>query len=244
MSAKKLTPAQNATLAKLAQIEAQAIKKDVDKQAVTRAAKIAPETVSKDLHALAVSMSKADLSFDKALNAVYASFKAYAIAALPIIGRMPAHAAALADIKKVYGDARKAAAIQRITMLNNMRKIAYGTEATRDTPAQAAQGIHAVYDVLEKCASLPDLKKALTAMKQVKHAATGKAKTEPKAAKAAPAAKTSASDMPIPNSRAEAIQAACRILQLVSNTHLKAGTDSELVLEIEDVIEHLKRAAA
>jgi hypothetical protein len=214
-------------------------------QAAIKTAKerMKPEAVDKALHSLAVDMVKAEGSYDKALNAVYTTFKLYALAALPIIARLPAHAAALQDIKAVYGQARKPAAIQRVTMLNNMRKIAYGAPATRDTAAQAAQGVDIVTEALEACTSLPALKAALSALKTEKHGAQGVAKTVKVQAhtKAAP---VKADDVQIPSTRAEAIKAACRMLKFISDTFLSAGSDAELVLEVADVVEHLEARAA
>jgi hypothetical protein len=207
-----------------------------------------PEAVDKGLHTLAVTMAKAEGSYDKALNQVYTAFKDYALAALPIIERMPAHLAALQDIKAVFGDARKPAAIQRVTMLNNIRKIAYGAPATRDTPAQAAQGLDVVKDALNACTSLPALKQALGAMKTEKHAAQGVAKVTASGTKAKAAivgtAPIKADDVQIPGTRAEAIKAACRMLEFISKTFLSAGTDADLVLEVADVVEHLQAKAA
>lgn len=219
-----------------------------DKEAIkAHHEKTAPEQVDKSLHNLALNMAKAEGAYDKALNGIYTTFKLYALAALPIIERMPAHIAALQDIKAVYGEARKPAAIQRTTMLNNMRKIAYGAPATRDTPAHTAQGAERVIEALNTCTSLPALKKALGEMKDVKHAAQGVAKTAPKAAKAAPSAPSApvkADDVQIPETRGEAIKAACRMLEFITRTFLSAGSDADLVLEVEDVIEHLQRKAA
>ncbi len=210
--------------------------------------KLAPETVDKGLHALAVSMVKAEANHDKAVNAVYASFKAYVLAALPIIERMPAHVAALQDIRAVYGEARKPSAIQRVTMLNNIRAIAYGRPATRDTAAQEAQGIECVIEAFTACTSMPALKAALSALKIVKHGGQGVAKvtTSGEKAKATskPAAPAKADDMVLPSTRAEAIKAACRMLEFISSTFLNAGSDSDLVLEVADVVEHLKAKAA
>jgi len=214
---------------------------------VVKAGKPAPEVVDKGLHSLAVNMVKAEGSYDKALNAVYTTFKLYALAALPIVERMPAHVAALQDIKAVYGEARKPAAIQRITMLNNMRTIAYGRAASRKNPAQSAQGVECVIEALNSSTSMPVLKQALAAMKEVKHAAQGVAKAHVKATpvkadvKAAP---VKAEDAVMPSTRAEAIKAACRMLKFISDTFLTAGTDSELVLEVADVVEHLTAKAA
>lgn len=223
--------------------QAHKAQKETDQAAIkAHHEKAAPEAVDKTLHGLAVNMAKAEGAYDKALNGVYTTFKLYALAALPIIERMPAHLAALQDIKAVYGEARKPAAIQRVTMLNNMRKIAYGMAATRDTAAQSAQGLEVVQQALDAATSLPALKQALSALKEVKHAAQGVAKTAPKAApKAAP---VKAEDVQIPGTRAEAIKAAVRMLEFISNTFLNAGTDSELVLEVADVVEHLKARAA
>lgn len=208
--------------------------------------KVKPEAVDKGLHALALGMAKSEGNYDKALNAVYTAFKDYALAALPIIERMPAHVAALQDIRSVFGEARKPAAIQRITMLNNIRTIAYGKPATRDTAAQEAQGVEGVIEALNACTSLPALKQALSGMKTITHGAQGVAKgvTVKAHTKSAPAEKVKAEDVVIPSTRAEAIKAACRMLEFISNTFLNAGTDSELVLEVADVVEHLKAKAA
>lgn len=233
---------QKAELKALAQVAAQ---KAIADKATIAAYKEAckPEAVDKGLHSLALSMAKAEGSYDKALNAVYTAFKDYALAALPIIERMPAHIAALQDIKAVFGEARKPAAIQRVTMLNNIRKIAYGAPATRDTPAQAAQGLDVVKDALNAATSLPALKQALGAMKEVKHAAQGVAKTVKVEAhkKSAP---VKADDVEIPGTRSEAIKAAVRMLAFISKTFLLAGTDADLISDIEEVSAALIAKAA
>ena len=213
------------------------------KEAAPKVEKVAPEVVDKALHNLALNMLKSENAHDKALNAVYTTFKLYAIAAMPIIARLPAHTAAIVDIKAVYGEARKPAAIQRITMLNNMRTIAYGKIASRDTPAQAAQGVDIVIEALNTCTGLPALKSMLSGMKLVTHAAQGIAKgvTVKAHVKSAP---VKADDVVLPSTRAEAIKAACRMLKFISETFLNAGSDNELVLEVADVIEHLQAKAA
>ena len=214
------------------------------KDAPKRTSKPEPEDVDKNLHSLAIKMANSEGAYDKALNAVYATFKDYAIAALPIIERTPAHTAALQDIRKVFGEARKPAAIQRVTMLNNMRKIAYGASETRGTAAQDAQGVQIVLDALEACKSMPVLKQALTKLKSIEHASTGVVKGVTVKAKVASSAPVKAADVVIPETRGEAIKAACRMLKFISETFLSAGSDSELVLEVADVIEHLQRKAA
>ena len=206
-----------------------------------KVAKLETEAVDKGLHGLAVKMASAEANHDKALNAVYSTFSAYAAAALPIIAKPAAHAAAIADIYKVYTDARKPAAIQRVTMLNNMRTIAHGKAATRDTPAQEAQGMDKVLAVLSTCKSLPELKAALSSMKSVTHAAQGVAKVSPKAT--AKAAVLKADDVSIPGTRAEAIKAACRILEYVSTNFLTLSKDQATIKEVEKVITMLSKAA-
>lgn len=235
---------QKAELKALAQVAAQ--KAIADKAAIAAHKETRkPEAVDKGLHSLALSMAKAEGSYDKALNQVYTAFKDYALAALPIIERMPAHVAALQDIKAVFGEARKPAAIQRVTMLNNIRKIAYGAPATRDTPAQAAQGLDVVKDALNAATSLPALKQALSAMKTEKHAATGVPKTAPKVKAAiVGTAPVKAEEVQIPGTRSEAIKAACRMLAFISTTFLSAGTDAELIGEIEEVSAALIAKAA
>jgi hypothetical protein len=207
--------------------------------------KAKPEAVDKGLHGLCVKMVQAEGKFDMAQNAVYASFKAYAIAALPLIERYAAHAAALVDIKTTYGAARVPAAIQRITMLNNIRTIAWGKAASRNTPAQPAQGAQVVLEALEACGSLPALKTALTLLKTATHGATGVAKVTANGAKAKAAAKVApvkAEDVVIPGTREEAIKAACRILEMVSTTFLTISEDSATIAKVAEVVKMLRAA--
>ncbi len=230
-------------------IPAQSFTVDLDKLSALVAAdkrpaiRIPVESVDKGLHTLALNMVKAEGSYDKALNAVYTTFKLYALAALPIIARVPAHTAALHDLRAVYGEARKPAAIQRVTMLNNMRTIAYGKDASRDTVAQSAQGVECVIEALNTATSLPALKAMLSAMKLATHASQGVPKTVKVDAhtKGAPVKPTQPEQ---PTTRGEAIKAACRMLKFISETFLKAGSENDLVLEIADVIEHLQAKAA
>lgn len=202
--------------------------------------KVKPEAVAPALHKLAVSMAAADSKVASAENAVYAAFKAYAMAALPIIVKSAAHLAAVTDIKAVYGVAREAAGIQRITMLNSIRTIAHGKAATRSTAAQPAQGVDVVIEALDACESLPALRKALQLMKLEAHGATGKAKhgtDKPQAT-----GKVKADAVVIPESRAEAIKAACRILEYVK-THILKVSESAISDEVEHVIATLRKVA-
>jgi hypothetical protein len=228
---KKLTKAENNELAVLLQAKAQ-------EKAKTEPIKA--EKVDASLHGLCVKMVQAEGKFDMAQNAVYVTFKAYVIAYLPLGARMAAHAAATLDIKTTYGEARAPAAIQRITMLNNIRTIAHGKAATRNTPAQPAQGIETVLEVLETMTSLPALKKALGLMKSAPHGATGIAKHT--ISNKAPAKPVKAGDVVIPSTRAEAIKAACRILETVAANFLTISKDSALLKEVQNVVAHLKAA--
>ena len=228
---KKLTKSENSELAVLLQARA---------QEKAKAEPVKAEKVDASLHGLCVKMVQAEGKFDMAQNAVYATFKAYVIAYLPLGARMPAHIAATLDIKTTYGDSRAPAAIQRITMLNNIRTIAHGKAATRNTPVQLAQGVDTVLEALEACTSLPALKKALGLMKTATHGATGV--TKHTISDKAPAKPIKASEVQIPSTRAEAIKAACRILETVAANFLTISKDSALLDEVQTVIAHLKAA--
>jgi hypothetical protein len=234
LKAGKLTAADNTALAVLLQGKAQ--------EAAKATPKAKPEAVDKGLHGLAVKMVQAEGKFDMAQNAVYTTFKLYVIAALPIIARLPAHIAACTDIRTTYGADRAPAAIQRVTMLNNIRTIAHGKAATRNTPAQAAQGANVVLEALEACASLPALKAALTLLKSETHGATGVAKHNTKAKPTQSKAPVKADDVQIPGTRAEAIKAACRILEMVSTTFLTLSKDSATINEVAKVVKMLRAA--
>lgn len=209
-------------------------------QEAVKPPKSVPEAVDKSAHSAIVKMVNAEVASDKAVNAVYNAFKNLITVTLPMMNRTAAHAAIMVDIHKTYGEARKAAAIQRITMLNNARTICYGKAASRDTPAQEPQGVQVVLDALETCTSLPALKQALTLLKSAKHGATGVAKVEPKAKadKATPSVK---GDLVLPDTRKAALAAVVRMLQLCARVHLKTA-DHELVLEIDKVVKMLKAA--
>lgn len=199
------------------------------------------------LHGLAVKMVNSEAACDKAQNAVYTAFKTYCLAALPLIGKSAAHSAAIVDIHKTFGDARKSAAIQRITMLNNMRTIAYGKVATRDTAAQPAQGLQCVLDALEAVSSMPAIKSALVTLKAVKHASAGVAKVEPKAGTAKPqgvkVAPVKAEDVQIPGTRAEAIKAACRMLEFIAREFLTVSANSAEIAQCDSVVKALRKVA-
>jgi hypothetical protein len=196
-------------------------------QPAHKAVKAAPEQVNHTLHTLAVKMASADASHTKAVNAVFLTFREYCIAALPVIARQAAHNAAIVDIYKAFGVDRKSAGIQRVTLLNNIRKIAYGCAETRGTPEQVGQGAEVVLKALKGCNSIPALKVELSLLKTVKHGATGKAKTEPKAVvKAVQASTAKASDIVIPAQPVELLHAVDRILQAYS-THV-------LTLSVQD----------
>lgn len=199
-----------------------------------------PAVVDKGAHAAILKLANAETASNKAINAVYTAYKNMVTVTLPLLNSTAAHAAILVDIHKTYGEARKSVAIQRITMLNNCRTICYGKAASRDVPAQEAQGAQVVLDALETCTSIPALYKALSLLKTVKHAAAGVAKVEPKA-KVETAAASAKGGLALPDTRKEALAAVARMLQMCARTHLKTA-DHELVLEIDKVVKMLKAA--
>lgn len=209
------------------------------------AQKPAPRHVNPEVHNAIVLIGRAEEAASKADGKRYPAFKDMLRLALPLMADAGQWAAITIDLHTAL-KARNlpAVGVQLVGVVNNARHIAYGKAATRDKGAELAQGLEVVYQALDAATSVKTLKAALAAMKTEKHASQGVAKTAPKAAKAAPVAPTKAEDVQIPSTRKEALAAACRILAFVSSTFLSAGTDAELIGEVEDVIEGLKAKAA
>jgi len=209
----------------------------------TAKAKPEPVQLSASTHKLIEACAKSEVGFDKAVNAVYMTFASLVRGVIVECASNAVRQAVIVDIYRTFGDARKPAAIQRITMLNNCIKIAHGAPATKDTPAQAAQGIEAVEQALTASATLPALKKALQIMKSAKHGATRKVKPkdEAKADKAPAKVSEGAQEVKLPDTRKAALDTMARLLQDVARVHLKTA-DHALVLEIDKVVKMLKAA--
>jgi hypothetical protein len=215
------------------------------KAQVVKAEKPVVQTCNAQVHAAIVTIGKTEEASNKADGKRYPAFKEMLRLALPLMADVGQWVAIVIDLHQAL-KARNlpAVGIQLVGVVNNARHIAYGKAATRDKGAEGAQGLDVVYTALDAATSVKTLKAALAAMKTEKHASQGVAKTEPKAAKVSPSAPVKAEDVQIPATRIEALNAACRILAFVSQTFLSAGTDAELIGEIEEVLEGLKAKAA
>jgi hypothetical protein len=215
------------------------------KAQVVKQEKPVAQVCNAQVHAAIVTIGKTEEAHNKADGKRYPAFKEMLRLALPLMADAGQWVAIVVDLHQAL-KARNlpAVGVQLVGVVNNARHIAYGKAATRDKGAETAQGLDVVYTALDAATSIKTLKSALAAMKIEKHASQGVAKTEPKAAKVSPSAPVKADDVQIPATRIEALNAACRILAFVSQTFLSAGTDAELIGEIEEVLEGLKAKAA
>lgn len=215
------------------------------KAQVVKTEKPVPQSCNAQVHAAIVVIGRMEEAHTKADGKRYPAFKEMLRLALPLMADAGQWSAIVIDLHQAL-KARNlpAVGIQLVGVVNNARHIAYGKAATRDKGAEVAQGLDVVYTALDAATSIKSLKSALAAMKTEKHASQGVAKTEPKVAKVSPSAPVKAEDVQIPSTRVEALNAACRILAFVSSTFLQAGTDAELIGEIEEVLQGLKAKAA
>ena len=205
-----------------------------------------PQQCNNAVHAAIVAVCRAEEAATRADGKRYPAFKEMLKLALPLMADAGQWAAIVIDLHQAM-KARNlpAVGVQLVGVVNNARHIAYGRTATRDKAAEPAQGIEAVFTAMDAVTSMKTLKALLAASKVEKHASQGVAKLEPKAKpKAATVSPVNADDVQIPSTRAEALKAACRILAFVSSTFLQAGSDADLIGEVEDVIEQLKAKAA
>jgi hypothetical protein len=215
------------------------------KAQVVKTEKPVAQVCNSQVHAAIVVIGRTEETANKADGKRYPAFKEMLRLALPLMADAGQWSAIVIDLHQAL-KARNlpAVGVQLVGVVNNARHIAYGKAATRDKGIEFSQGLDVVYTALDAATSIKTLKSALAAMKTEKHASQGVAKTEPKAAKAAPSASVKADDVQIPSTRVEALNAACRILAFVSSTFLQAGTDAELIGEIEEVLQGLKAKAA
>lgn len=215
------------------------------KAQVVKAEKPVAQVCNAQVHAAIVTIGKMEEAANKADGKRYPAFKEMLRLALPLMADSGQWAAIVIDLHKAL-KARNlpAVGVQLVGVVNNARHIAYGKAATRDKGVEVAQGLDVVYTALDAATSIKTLKSALAAMKTEKHASQGVAKTEPKVTKVSPSAPVTAGEVQIPATRIEALNAACRILAFVSQTFLSAGTDADLIVEVDEVIAGLKAKAA
>lgn len=218
------------------------------KAQVVKQEKPVAQVCNAQVHAAIVTIGRMEEAANKADGKRYPAFKEMLRLALPLMKDAGQWVAIVVDLHTAL-KARNlpAVGVQLVGVVNNARHIAYGKAKTRDMDCdEPAQGLDVVYAALDAATSIKTLKSALAAMKTEKHASQGKPRgeTEQKGKKAAPVAPVKADDVQIPATRIEALNAACRILAFVSATFLSAGTDAELIGEIEEVLEGLKAKAA
>jgi hypothetical protein len=218
------------------------------KAQVVKAEKPVAQVCNAQVHAAIVTIGRTEEAANKADGKRYPAFKEMLSLALPLMADAGQWAAIVIDLHQAL-KARNlpAVGVQLVGVVNNARHIAYGKAKTRDMYCdEPAHGLDVVYEALDAATSVKTLKSALAAMKIEKHASQGKPRgeTEQKGKKVAPVAPVKADDVQIPATRIEALNAACRILAFVSSTFLSAGTDADLIGEVDEVIQALKAKAA
>jgi hypothetical protein len=131
----------------------------------------------------------------------------------------------------------------KISMFRNAYIIAYGKEATRHTEAHPAQGFGAVQVVIDKCATMTELKRELPHAKLVKHGATDKPKL-PKTVKQQVKANVLTADELKKATRPEAVKAMLALLKAfeVEFLHLANQKDLPIIEEVNKLVGMLKAA--
>lgn len=201
------------------------------------------QAAQKSIHEHIVGIGAAEDAFSKASGGRYKPFSDMLRAALPILESATQHAAIVKDIQEELAKRDlKSVAVQLVTIVNNARKIAYGSPATRDSAAEPAQGFEVVIDALDACDTVIAFKRALAALKVVKHG--GQGKTGARAGKGPQnAPKAIASADKEPSGKETPVQVAVRMLRELSGM-LKPGSDADLLHEIDGVTAHLLRRFA
>jgi hypothetical protein len=203
-----------------------------------------PAQVNAAVHNQIVAYARIEESVNKAEGKRYPAFREMLSTALPLMADASQWSAIAVDMHMCM-KARNlnSVGVQLVGVINNARKIAYGSPATNDKAAEPAQGCEIVTEAMGAATSIKVLKSALAALKVNKHASQGvsKAGAGAVASPAKPAKEASAPS--IPASRAAAIQAAIKMLKGVTE-FLKAGTDADLLIEIDDVCAQLLKRVA
>jgi hypothetical protein len=204
--------------------------------------KPAPAQVNAAVHNQIVAYARIEESVNKAEGKRYPAFREMLSTALPLMADASQWSAIAVDMHMCM-KARNlnSVGVQLVGVINNARKIAYGSPATNDKAAEPAQGCEIVTEAMGAATSIKVLKSALAALKVNKHASQGVSKAGAVASPAKPAKEASAPS--IPASRAAAIQAAIKMLKGVTE-FLKAGTDADLLIEIDDVCAQLLKRVA
>jgi hypothetical protein len=201
-----------------------------------------PAQVNAAVHNQIVAYARIEESVNKAEGKRYPAFREMLSTALPLMADAGQWSAIAVDMHMCM-KARNlnSVGVQLVGVINNARKIAYGSPATNDKAAEPAQGCEIVTEAMGAATSIKVLKSALAALKVNKHASQGVSKAGAVASPAKPAKEASAPS--IPASRAAAIQAAIKMLKGVTE-FLKAGTDADLLIEIDDVCAQLLKRVA
>lgn len=176
------------------------------------------------------------------LKAGQSVFKAF-VALLKVIPLNDAAGviAVCAAIRTEYGTA-EAAAQQRITLINNARKVECG--GTKSKQVVAGRGRQVLLEVIDKAHTLGELKAALAEAKPegLKENATGARAGNSNAGKSdvgkAAAKPVNVTDMPLQGTAQDAMRAAGKVLAFVE-TFLQPGTDADLIAQVENLVKAL-----
>jgi hypothetical protein len=194
---------------------------------------------------LVSAMYKADAVHGKSALAVLKAYNAFLAEVLKAPMTVKAQAEVCELITQTYRS-MEAEGKAKISMFKNAYIIAHGKEATRHTPAQQAQGFPAVQAVIDKCATMTDLKRQLPHAKLAKHGSTNK----PKLPKAKQTAKQQIkAGVLTPEelkkaTRPEAFKAMLALLKAfeVEFLHLANAKDLPVIEEVNKLVGLLKAA--
>jgi hypothetical protein len=192
-----------------------------------------------NIKTLVTAMYKADAVHGKSALGVLRAYNAFLAEAL----KAPMTKKGMAELCELITQTYRSMEHEgkaKIAMFRNAYIIAHGKEATRDTPAHPAQGFQAVQAVIDKCATMTELKRALPHAKLNKHAATG----TPKLAKAKAKAKVLTPQELKKATRPEAFKAMLALLKAfeVEFLHLKNAADLPIMEEVNKLVAMLKAA--
>lgn len=199
------------------------------------------------IKSLVTAMYRADAIHGKSALGVLTAYSAFLKVALAAPMTKKGMAELCELITQTYRSMQSEGAA-KIAMFRNAYTIAHGKEATRDTPAHKAQGFQAVQAVIDKCATVTELKRALPHAKLNTHGATNK----PKLAKAtvkltakqqAKAGGLTADELK-KKTRPEAFKAMLAILKAfeIEFLHLTNVKDLPIMEEVNKLIGILKAA--
>ena len=202
------------------------------------------QSTNTSIKALIVAMYKADAVHGKSALGVLRAYNEFLRVAL----EAPMTKKAMAELCELITNTYRgmpAEGAAKIAMFRNAYTIAHGKEATRHSEAHPAQGFTAVQAVIDKCATMTELKRELPHAKLVKHGATGTPKlAKATTAKAKAKAGTLTADELKKQTRPEAVRAMLALLKAfeIEFLHIANAKDLPIIEEVNKLLGLLKAA--